>query len=92
MCWAPGTTESGGGERQGGGAEEQLRGEGEDASQSAREPARAVDCAATAGGFQQNSHQTTPIALLHNDAMKQINRKSETLVNLVSDCTTREAS
>lgn len=51
MCWAPGTTEPGGGERQGGGAEEEFRGEGEDDSQSAREPTRAVDCAATSGGF-----------------------------------------
>lgn len=73
MCWAPGTTESGGGERQSGGTEEELRGEGEDDSQPAREPARAVDCAATAGGFHLNSHQT-PIRpaesdLLHNVAL-----------------------
>lgn len=58
MCSAAGTTESGGGEREGGDAEEELRGEGEDDSQPAREPARTADCAATAGWCLQTQNSS----------------------------------
>lgn len=68
MCWAPGTTEPGGGERQGGGTKEEFGGEGEDDSQSAREPARAVGCAAPAGGFQQKPHHSCLIDSLVIDS------------------------
>lgn len=44
-----GAREAGGGEKQSGGAEEEVRGEGETDPQSAREPERTADSAAATG-------------------------------------------